>query len=402
MIPTFLCTIGAVCLLIALWPFGPYQLTLILARRLYDFPPTPDSKQIVPEPSDESFAICVCAYNEAATIGGKVEDLLRLREASGGDLDILIYVDGATDDTASILEPYRDRIRLVIEGDRRGKTYGMNLLVAQTRASIIMFTDANVRIDPNAIRVLRHYFADSSIGCVCSYLTYVNASQSATAFVGSAYWSFNEWSKGLETATGSVIGADGSLFAIRRCLHRPVPNGLIDDIFVSLGVLLAGYRVVRAPELQAFETHTTDAGDEFHRKVRIASQSIQIHFALWPELRRLDVWHKYKYVGHRLLRWIGGYFLIAAALLFAAAGLLGLGPIRMLTISGAILLLFLAAARARIGLAMTVLNVLLAFTGNVVGVWRGLHGERAITWEPPSSARASHVPAKGQPDERGA
>ncbi|MBV8894016.1 MAG: hypothetical protein JO266_18950 [Acidobacteria bacterium] len=206
----------------------------------------------------------------------------------------------------------------------------------------------------------------------------------------------------METATGSVIGADGSLFAIRRCLHRPVPNGLIDDIFVSLGVLLAGYRVVRAPELQAFETHTTDAGDEFHRKVRIASQSIQIHFALWPELRRLDVWHKYKYVGHRLLRWIGGYFLIAAALLFAAAGLLGLGPIRMLTISGAILLLFLAAARARIGLAMTVLNVLLAFTGNVVGVWRGLHGERAITWEPPSSARASHVPAKGQPDERGA
>jgi hypothetical protein len=33
-----------------------------------------------------------------------------------------------------------------------------------------------------------------------------------------------------------------------------VPNGLIDDIFVSLGILLAGYRVVRAPELRAFET----------------------------------------------------------------------------------------------------------------------------------------------------
>lgn len=402
MIPAVLCAIGAGCLLIALWPFGPYQLTLILARRLYDFPPAPDPKRVVPGLSDESFAICVCAYNEAATIGDKIEDLLRLREAAGGELDILIYIDGATDDTASILEPYRDRIRLVIEGDRRGKTYGMNLLAAQTRASIVMFTDANVRIDPDAIHVLRRYFADPSIGCVCSHLTYVNASQSMTAFVGSAFWSFNEWSKGLETATGSVIGADGSLFAVRRRLHRPVPNGLIDDIHVSLSTLLAGYRVVRAPELRAFETHTTDAGDEFRRKVRIASESIQIHFALWPELRRLDVWHKYKYIAHRLLRWIGGYFLIAATLLFAAAGLWGLGPIRMLTISGGILLLLLAAVRARIGPAMTILNVLLAFTGNVVGIWRGFHGERAITWEPPSSARASHLPAKSQPDERGA
>src|SRR5207249_8584999 len=114
--------------------------------------------------------------NEAAVIADKIEDLLRLREGAGGDLDILIYVDGATDGTASILEPYRDCIRVVVESDRRGKTHGMNVLVAQTRASIVMFTDANVRIDPIAVAVLRHYFADPTIGCVCSHLSYVNAS----------------------------------------------------------------------------------------------------------------------------------------------------------------------------------------------------------------------------------
>src|SRR5262249_20566500 len=157
--------------------------------------------------SDVSVAICMCAYNEASIIADKTKDLLRLREAAGGDLEILIYVDAATDDTASIVEPYGDRVRVVIGAERRGKTYGMNLLVAQTNAAIVMFTDANVRIDPSAVTVLRRYFADPSIGCVCSHLTYVNASQSATAFVGSAFWSFNEWSKGLETATGSVIGA---------------------------------------------------------------------------------------------------------------------------------------------------------------------------------------------------
>jgi cellulose synthase/poly-beta-1,6-N-acetylglucosamine synthase-like glycosyltransferase len=389
MLPALLLAIGAVSILISLWPFGPYQITLIAARRLYGFPPTPDLARVVPRQSDDSFAICMCAYNEAATIADKVEDLLSLRETSGADLDILIYVDGATDDTASILEPYRDRVRLVIEGDRRGKTHGMNLLVAQTHASIVMFTDANVRIDPSAVSVLRRYFADPTIGCVCSHLTYVNASQSATAFVGSAFWSFNEWSKGLETATGSVIGADGSLFAIRRRLHRPVPKGLFDDIFVSLGILLAGYRVVRAPDLRAYETHTTEATDEFRRKIRIANESMAVHFELWPELRRLDGWHIYKYIGHRLLRWIGGYFLILAMLLLTTAALLALGPVVTLAIGGSLLFLFVVALRARLGPAMTLLNVLLALAGNIVGVWRAFHGERAITWEPPLSARGA-------------
>src|ERR1700730_8329611 len=160
--------IGAVCVLIALWPFGPYQLTLIVAHRLCRFPPTPDPARIVPGQSDQSISIWMCAYTEAPPIGAKVEDLLILREAAEGRLDILIYVDGATDDTASILEPYRDRVRLVIEGDRRGKTYGMNLLVAQTRASIVMFTDANVRIHPSALSVLRPYFGYLTIGCLCS------------------------------------------------------------------------------------------------------------------------------------------------------------------------------------------------------------------------------------------
>jgi hypothetical protein len=166
-----------------------------------------------------------------------------------------------------------------------------------------------------------------------------------------------------------------------------VPNGLIDDIFVSLGVLLAGYRVVRAPELHAFETHTTDPGDEFRRKVRIACQSMHIHFAVWAQLRQLDLWNLYKYIGHRLLRWVGGYFFIAAMLLVVAGAMLVLGPIIVVAGVGSVLAFFLAALRARLGPAMTLLNVLLALAGNAVGVWRAFQGESAIVWEPPASAR---------------
>ncbi len=387
MISDILIVVGGIFALAGVWPFGPYQLSLIAARRLRGFPPAPDPARTVSTSKPDTYAICLCAYNEAAVIVEKIEDLLRLREAAQGALDILVYVDGAADGTASILAPYAHRIRLVVSAERRGKTHGMNLLVTQTAASIVMFTDANVRIDRSAVAVLRRYFADPSIGCVCSHLTYVNSARSATASVGSAFWSFNEWSKGLETATGSVIGADGSLFAIRRQLHRPVPDGLIDDLVVSLTVLLAGYRVVRAPELRAYETHTTAASDEFRRKARIACQCMNVHFALWPQLRRLGFWNLYKYIGHRLLRWIGGYLLVVAMLMFAIGAALAFGMVAV-TVAGVLLLLAVAVAwQARLGPVMKLLNVVLALAGNVVGVWRSARGERAVIWEPLGSAR---------------
>ena len=394
MTPTLLFIIGLTFALGALWPFGPYQLSLVVARRLHRFAPAPDPAQTVATRGDDTFAICLCAYNESAVIADKVEDLLRLREAAGGDLEILIYVDGATDGTASILKSYRDRIRLVVESERRGKTHGMNLLVGLTGASIVMFTDANVRIDHTAVAVLRRYFADPSIGCVCSHLSYVNASQSATASVGSAFWSFNEWSKGLETDTGSVIGADGSLFAIRRELHRQVPKGLIDDLFVSLCVLLSGYRVVRAPDLRAFETHTTRSVDEFRRKVRIACQCMHVHLELWPELRRFDLWNLYKYTAHRLLRWIGGYLLLVAIVLLAAAATLTAGSTVVFAICGTSALLFSVGLRAGLSPATKLWNAFLALTGAAVGVCQAFLGKRAITWEPLASAR------KGRTEEQ--
>jgi glycosyltransferase involved in cell wall biosynthesis len=376
----------------ALWPFGPYQVTLILARHMYRFPAAIDRQGS--GASNETFAICLCVYNEAAVIRDKVEDLLRLRRANDGQLDICIYVDAATDGTTESLSGYRDQVRLVVSPQRRGKTHGMNLLVAGTAASIVMFTDANVRIDPSAIAVLKHYFANPEIGCVCSYLTYVNAGDSAAASVGTAFWSFNEWSKGLETATGSVIGADGSLFAIRREYHRPVPDGLFDDIYVSLSVLFAGSRVVRAPELRAYETHSTRAVDEFRRKIRISCECMAVHFKLWPELRQMGAWNLYKYLGHRLMRWVGGYLLLASAIVMISAAVLAFGGVTTTLVISVLIVLYAAVVRLNLRFASATWNVILAFTGNAIGTWKAFRGMRAVTWEPPSSAREAQLDMK--------
>ena len=135
---------------------------------------------------------------------------------------------------------------------------------------------------------------------------------------GSLYWRIEEGIKQIESDAFSVIGADGSLFAVRRSAHVIVPDDIIDDFYVSMKVVINGLRVARAPEALAFERSATSTADEFHRKIRIACQAFNVHRLIWPEIRRRPLL-AYCYVSHRLLKWLIGYNLVLAGLFFVLA-----------------------------------------------------------------------------------
>lgn len=373
------------CLFVAMFPFGPYQLTLMLAKRFKAL--QPKEPEVVVDGEPLSMAICLCAYNEEAVIKKKIENMLALRKAAG-ELDILIYVDAASDRTADIIREYGDEVTLVASEERHGKPWGMNRLVKLTDADIILFTDANVMVDEAAIADLRRHFADPEIGCVTSHLSYTNPDDTATSEVGSFYWRLDEWTKGLETETGSAMGADGSLFAIRRSLHRPTPDHLIDDLFVSMSILCNGYRLIRGADVRAFESHTTVAKDEFKRKIRIACQCIGVHRALWSELKTLSLWNLYKYIGHRYIRWIGGYFLLASTALFAAAVWVEYGALAMAALAVLVGMIMVLGTMMNCRPVQQISNILLAFAGNTLGVWRSYWGEPVVTWDLADSARS--------------
>ena len=302
------------------------------------------------------------------------------------DLEILVYDDGSTDGTGDILREH-DGITVIAPPQRTGKTPGMNRLAALATGDVLVFTDANVTVEPESFANLERYFADPEVGCVCGHLLYLNREQSVTAATGADYWRLEEAIKQLESDTGSVMGADGSLFALRRSLHRPVPEHLIDDIYVSFGALFQGYRVVRAPDVRAFENSAAAAGDEFRRKVRISCQAFNIHRHLWPQLRRLGWVDLYKYVSHKLLRWLTIYSLALAGL-FLFAGLVAL--------AGWVVALGLAVLGAaalglgyalRLGPVPKLVDVLGAFAATGLGVIYSLRGREFRTWTPAASVR---------------
>ncbi|MET0657550.1 MAG: glycosyltransferase [Steroidobacteraceae bacterium] len=374
--------LSAIALAAALHPFTTYPLSLALLQRRRVPTRKAGQGQAVPR----SFAVCMCAYNEERVIAAKIENLLALRVREPG-LQVLVYVDGATDGTAQILNRYADRIDLHVSSERKGKTCGMNLLCTQTKADVLVFTDANVILDPGCFDDLRRHFADPDVGCVCGNLQYTNADDSVTAASGSMYWRFEQSVKRLESELGSTMGADGSIFAVRRHLRRAPPGHIIDDMYVSFLVLCEGARVIQVQDVRAYEASVSAASEEFNRKVRIACQAFNVHKLIWPRVRRLDALTRYQYVSHKLMRWLGIYFLAVAAALFIAGMLsAGAGTLTMALIATAVLV-FAMARMFAISPLLQLIDVLVALAGAGFGVWRSMRGERYQIWTPAASIR---------------
>jgi cellulose synthase/poly-beta-1,6-N-acetylglucosamine synthase-like glycosyltransferase len=368
-------------------PFATYPLSLRVLRRFKRQPVAADMQPaFVHLPA---FSICLCAYNEERIIETTLRNLLAIQAKAGGpeNVQILMYVDGATDRTADIARGYHDRIDLLVSDERLGKSQGLNRLFERSRGNIVVLIDANTEIAPDALGNIETYFTDSSIGCVCGHLTFVNAGESVTAETGSLYWRLEEHIKQLESAIGSAMGADGSLYAIRRqCLHY-IPTGVADDMYLSLSVLCDGFRVVRAENVRAYELSVPSASDEFRRKIRIACQGFSTHRKLWGRLRTLDPLTRYEYFSHKVLRWFVAPLLLGAVV-FAIAGIAaawGLLLAAAITVSGIALIAIGKLAGLKLFVVGT--DILQSFVATAIGVFRSLSGVLVGTWEPAVSIR---------------
>ena len=190
-----------------LWPFLFYPLLL----RLLPARPIASGAGGRAPPSA---SLLFCAYNEAASLPDKITNLRALKARHPG-LDVLAFDDGSADGTGDLLAAASDVVTLLRGPGRSGKAHGMKQLAARAQGDVLIFTDANVLLDEDAIDALLPYYADPDVGGVLGSLHYGGAESSSSASVGALYWRIEENLKDLESRTGNVMGADGSIFSIR-------------------------------------------------------------------------------------------------------------------------------------------------------------------------------------------
>lgn len=374
--------IGAFVLfmLLAAWPYTLYPLSLILMMR-----PSANPRAITW--TRPPLAVCMSAFNEEKVIVAKIESLLAMARAYG-PAEIYVYVDGAQDRTAELLQPFADRVHLTVSTARAGKTAGLNLLVAQTDAALLAFTDANVETPVDSLIRLAESFKDPSICCVSARLRYVGEDDSGIAVAGAVYWSLEETIKELESRTIGLMGVDGALFMIDRAAYENAPNHLIDDLYVSLSAVTTGRRVISAADVTVHERGASKWREEFKRKARIACQAWNVHRTLWPRLRRLPPSQLYGYISHRVLKWMTPFTALMAGLCALALIVAWIGPLLTVALVAAGLLLFALGVVLNFGPARFVAMAAISLAGVARGILESIFTSRTYTvWTPAASVR---------------
>ena len=250
--------------------------------------------------------LLIAAYNEEAVIADKMRNC-RALDYPAGRLKIVWVTDGSNDRTNELLAGYPE-VTVLFAPERRGKTAALNRGVPLVTTPLVVFTDANTMLGPEAIREIIRPFGDSKVGCVAGEKRVVQSREQAAASTEGIYWKYEsklkEWDDRLYTA----VGAAGELFAIRR------------ELFVAMP-----------------DEASADMTEEGKRKVRIAAGGLQSIGRLAPLLNPLRygiLW--WQYLSHRILRWSVTPILLFALVPLNIALVAG-GPHRILY--GTILLL---------------------------------------------------------------
>ena len=330
-------------------------------------------------------SVVIAARNEEKNISARIENLLA-QEYPRDLLEIIIVTDGCSDRTAELARLHAGPGLQVLEcATPVGKATALNIGVAAATRDIVVFADARQSFSPNAIAELVSVFHDAAVGAVSGELILVQGAEIGEVHEGvGLYWQYEKLIRRSESAIASVVGATGSIYAVRRELYVPLaPNTLLDDFLVPMRIVLAGYRVVFLRAARAFDFSSATTSREFSRKVRTLAGNFQ---AVAMEPRLLDPRANpvlFQFVSHKLLRLVVPYFcliawvssamidkpvyraLFVAQTLFYAIGLLNLTPLKPTRVT----------ALVRVSWTFMVMNA-----AAVAGLWMYLTREEHEIW----------------------
>lgn len=293
-------------LFIVFYTYLGYGILLwILVKLKHLLSPAPSGKE--KEDNKEALppvTLFITAYNEEQVIDEKMENCHQL-DYPKDKLKIVWVTDGSNDHTNQKLKEYPDAT-VLFSPERRGKTAAMNRGMKFITTPIVVFTDANTRINPGAIREIVNCFNNPRVGCVAGEKRVdMNSTAGAASGGEGLYWKYESFLKKLDYQLYSAIGAAGELFAIRTSLYEEMPEDtLLDDFILSLRITMKKYIIAYCDTAYALESGSADMKEEEKRKVRIAAGGLQSIIRLRNLLNPLRYGIlSFQYISHRVLRW---------------------------------------------------------------------------------------------------
>jgi poly-beta-1,6-N-acetyl-D-glucosamine synthase len=219
-------------------------------------------------------SILVPAFNESETIVSAVESLLSLRYPK---YEIIVVDDGSEDDTfekASQLAGQHGHCEVaVVRKPNGGKSSALNLALNNSSGELVLFVDADSRLDENALSLLVAKLNDTRAAAVCGQVTIRNRVNILSRFQAAEYLIGNGGMRTALSLFGLVTLVPGPIGLYRREIldqmlqvpwneQKRVHPGNIsgplsdatfaEDFDLSLSTLAIGGRIVYEPRANAY------------------------------------------------------------------------------------------------------------------------------------------------------
>lgn len=345
--------------------------------------------------------VVIAARNEAHRIEAKLENI-RQQRGHGGNMDIVVVSDGSTDQTADLVrelsrqwrqEGTGPSLRCIELSTNMGKALALNEALRTAAGDVVVFADVRQMFEPDAIACLLENFGDPAIGAVSGQLRFrLSAEAAGKPLPLGLYWRLETSVRKMQAATGSVMGATGAIYAMRRELWRPLPgNMLVDDLYTPLQVIDAGKRVVFDQRAVAWDTVSGDGREEYRRKVRTLTGVWQClpMFRKWLREGRVGV--AGRFFAHKLSRLLVPWALLLMPVLSIAHqgfywNLFGVAQICGFLVAALVPHL---PALARFGLFRTAHFFLLLNMAAGASLFHAIKGPGRHLWAPSSTRRPS-------------
>lgn len=339
-----------------------------------------------------SVSVILSVYNEEKVIRDRIQNIAE-QEFDFNSLEMIIGSDASNDNTNQIITSLRSKypwLKFYNFSVRRGKAVVLNDLVEKSKNEILVFTDANSCFQKDAIKKLVEKFSQKEIGGVSGRLILKERNKNSTeSNEERRYWEYETRIKKAEGRCGTLIGANGGIYALRRNMFLKIPANisLTDDLYLTLSVLKTGNKFYYAENAIAYEDIAPTFTDEFYRKIRFSATNFQTLRYIGFGLKGANILANFCYLSHKILRWFIPVILIflpvlnltlySHSLLFQVTAI-----IQLLFIFLAFIGFFFSKIRIRILIFSVPFFFLLTNLAIALGLVNFLRGKQTGIWNP--------------------
>jgi cellulose synthase/poly-beta-1,6-N-acetylglucosamine synthase-like glycosyltransferase len=327
-------------------------------------------------------SLIVAARDEEAVIADKVGNALAA-DYPRERLEVIVASDGSTDRTVELARAAgADQ---VLELPHQGKVRTQDAGVRAASGDVLVLSDANTRLAPDAVRRLVDRLSDPAVGYACGHVEFTRGDGTNQEGV---YWRYETAIRALESGLGSITAGNGGLYATRRDSYIEVDPRMGHDLSLPFRMVKRGLRAVYDPTARAVEKMTPDTDEEYRRKRRMMSRT-------WLILMRSGILSPRGYrplyalqiVSHRLLRYLTPFLHLIA--LGTNVALVGDSWVYVVTLALQLGLLAAALlARALPGRPLQLARYYVLVTAApAVGLWDSLRHPVSAGWEKAEGTR---------------